>query len=122
MSVAALQAEALGQCLQRSEAEENNRPLWRFFFDRAAQIADIAWTLAATADLAIEGVKGRKPPGFPVLNWYMGRVQNLASRDESVCRAFFDVSNLLASPTALFAPRIALKVFSPGAGHRPAIV
>ena len=122
MSVAALQAEALGQCLQRSESEENNCPLWRSFFARAAQIADIAWTLAATADFAIEGVKGRKSLGFPVVNWHMGRVQNLASRDESVCRAFFDVSNLLASPTTLFAPRIALKVFSPGAGHRPATV
>ncbi len=80
---------------------------------------DIAWTLAASADLANEGVTGKKPPGFPVVNWYMGRVQNLASRDEAVCRAFFDVSNLLASPSTLFSPGIALKVLLRGAPESP---
>ena len=121
MSVAALEAEALGQCLQRSQSDAGSRPLWKLFFERAAQIADMAWALAASADLANDGVTGQKPPGFPVVNWYMGRVQNLASRDEGVCRAFFNVSNLLASPTTLFNPRIAVKVLRPGAGGRPVV-
>lgn len=119
MSVAALEAEALGECLQGRGSAGRGRPLWRAFFRRASRIGDIAWTLAAGADLALDGVEGPRPPGFPVLNWYLGRLQNAAGREEGVCRAFFDVSNLLAPPATLFAPRIALRVLGPGGGRRP---
>ena len=119
MSVAALEAEALGQCL---DVPIPRQPLWQSFYTRAAEISDIAWTLAASADLALDGVEGKKPPGFPIVNWYMNRVQDLAGRDAKVCRAFFEVTNLLAPPARLFAPGIAAKVVIGGRGReRPPV-
>ncbi len=119
MSVAACEARALGACLAGPETSDT-RPLWRRFFDRATPVVDIAWDLALAADLAVDGVTGKKPTGFRMVNRYMERLQNVAARDEDVCLAFFKVTNLLASPGWLFAPRIAWKVLAPGAGRKPA--
>ena len=128
MSVAACEARALRTCLDGPDVSDT-RPLWRRFFDRATSVVDIAWDLASSADLAVDGVAGQRPPGFRLVNRYMERLQNVAAHDEDVCRAFFNVTNLLATPGSLFAPRIAWKVLSPelaeslcrrpGLGSRP---
>jgi len=81
-------------------------------FERgASEVIDVPWRLAAGADFAHPGVTGHRARTTGAINWYVGQVQRAATRDEAVCRALVPVTGLLAPPSALFRPRIALRVF-----------
>ena len=45
------------------------------------------------------------------VNWYLDRVHQAASTDRHVCRAFFDVANLLEPAPSLFRPSILARVW-----------
>jgi 2-polyprenyl-6-methoxyphenol hydroxylase-like FAD-dependent oxidoreductase len=107
MSVTALEALALDACLDRGLTVDN---LWRPFIREASRIIETPWTIAAGSDFAFAGVKGPKPVGTDVINWYLEHVHRAASTDRVVCRAFFDVANLLAPATTLFRPRVVGRV------------
>jgi hypothetical protein len=66
--------------------------------------------IAAGSDFAFAGVTGRKSAGTDFVNWYMNRVHRVASSDRQVCRAFFDVANLLKPAPTLFHPRVVARV------------
>ena len=108
MSVATLEALALADCLRTLPTVEQ---LWRPFFKQASRIIDTPWMIAAGSDLAYEGVTGARPRGIDVTNWYMARVHKAASKDQTVCRAFFDVANLLRPAPTLFRPSILARVW-----------
>lgn len=105
MSVAALEGLLLEQCLAGGIAD-----LPRRFFLEARRIIDTPWMIAAGSDFAFEGVTGRKPAGTDATNWYLRHVHRAAATDRIVCRAFFDVANLLKPATTLFSPRIVARV------------
>ena len=105
MSVAALEAESLAECLQGGPVD-----LPRRFYRRVAKVIDTPWRLAAGADLAHPKVVGSRTPATRIANWYVGNVLRAATLDEEVCRAFMMVSGLVAPPSTLFRPRIALRV------------
>ena len=107
MSVTALEALALDACLDRGVPADK---LWRPFIQDAARIIETPWTIAAGSDFAFRGVTGTKPAGTDVVNWYLERVHRAASTDRVVCRAFFDVANLLAPAPTLFRPRVVGRV------------
>jgi 2-polyprenyl-6-methoxyphenol hydroxylase-like FAD-dependent oxidoreductase len=107
MSVASLEALALGACLDRGMTPEN---VWRPFIKEASKIIETPWTIAVGSDFAFTGVTGPKPAGTDVINWYLDHVHRVAATDKVVCRAFFDVANLLAPATTLFHPRVAGRV------------
>jgi 2-polyprenyl-6-methoxyphenol hydroxylase-like FAD-dependent oxidoreductase len=107
MSVAALEAVALQECMARASSFDN---LWRPFIQKASRIIDTPWTIAAGSDFAFPGVTGPKPAGTDAVNWYLDRVHRAAAQDRMVCRTFFDVANLLAPATALFQPRFVARV------------
>jgi 2-polyprenyl-6-methoxyphenol hydroxylase-like FAD-dependent oxidoreductase len=109
MSVAALEGVRLAQCL---DDEEDTTTLSRRFFNDARTIVDTPWTIAAGSDFAFPGVTGAKPTGTDAINWYLARVHRAASTDRVVCRAFFDVANLLKPATALFAPPVLGRVLA----------
>jgi hypothetical protein len=67
--------------------------------------------IATGGDLAFDGVRGRRTLGVRVVNWYLGHVHRAAATDRHVCRAFFDVANLLQPPTTLFKPSVMGRVF-----------
>jgi len=120
MSVAALEAETLEGCLKEGYEE-----LPRRFYRRVSKVVDTPWKLAAGADFAHPGVEGNKAPTTGIVNWYVGHVRRAITRDEEVCRAFTMVTGLLMPPSALFRPKIALRVFRhsltrPKAFERPA--
>ena len=108
MSVAALEALTLAECLRTAQNVEH---LWREFFKASAKVIDTPWTIAAGSDFAYEGVTGPKPAGTDMVNWYLDRVHKAASRDQYVCRTFFDVANLLRPATTLFHPMVAARVW-----------
>jgi hypothetical protein len=83
----------------------------RRFYRRVSEVVDVPWKLAARADFAHPGVEGSRTLTTGIVNWYVGHVRRAITRDEEVCRAFTFVTGLLAPPSALFRPRIALRVF-----------
>lgn len=107
MSVATLEALALRDCL---ESESSTDDVWRPFFKAASRVIDGPWMIASGGDFAFEGVTGSRPFANGAINWYLERVHKAASTNRRVCRAFFDVANLLATPPALFKPSIVARV------------
>lgn len=109
MTVAALQ----GLALQASLGERpDGAGLARRFFRRAATVIDTPWSLVLRNDFTYPAVRGHRPPGTRVLNWYIAQLHQAAHRDAVVCRAFLEVTNLLAPPRSLFHPRIAVRVLA----------
>ena len=115
MSVATLEALALEACLETAPAAGE---VWKPYFKAASRIIDGPWTIAVGGDFAFEGVTGAKPAGNGVLNWYLNHVHKAASIDRRVCRAFFDVANLLAPPPSLLRPSTVARVARACLFHR----
>lgn len=107
MTVAALQALLLGQCLDRGGTQQ----LARRFFRAASRLIDTPWDIAVGGDLAYEEVEGRRGPKVWIINRYMPRLLAAAHREAAVANVFHQVANLAASPLTLFHPRVALRVF-----------
>src|SRR5436305_15317844 len=105
MSVAAMEARALGECLAAGDER-----LARRFYRAAAKIVDIPWLVATGEDLRYPQVAGKRPPLHGLVNRYMERLHRVAGYDPVVCRRFFDVANLLAPPSAVMAPAVARRV------------
>ncbi len=118
MTSGALQAAALGACLREGRAEGAGLP--RRFYRRAAKVIDTPWQMAAGADFAYPAVTGHKPVGTDLVNRYFGLVLRAAVADPAVCRTLVEVTNLLAPPRALFAPRVVWRVARAALGRRPA--
>jgi 2-polyprenyl-6-methoxyphenol hydroxylase-like FAD-dependent oxidoreductase len=107
MSVAATEAKALDESLATGTADLAKR-----FYTRARKIIDIPWLIATGEDLRFPQVEGRRPPGSRLVNRYLERVHAAASDDAKVCRKFFDVLNLLATPDSLMSPSVAWRVIA----------
>lgn len=105
MSVAALEAEALQDCLRGGTDGLAPR-----FFQRAGQIVDIPWSIAVGNDLRMPETKGPRTAGVAFINWYMARLHKAAHHDPTVAMAFHQVANLLAPPPSILHPRIASRV------------
>ena len=105
MSVAALEARVLQQCLARGAAG-----LPRRFFQQASKVVDIPWSIAVGGDLRIPEVEGQRPLMVRFINWYMSKLQVAARHDAVVTLAFHRVANLLAPPPSILHPRISVRV------------
>jgi 2-polyprenyl-6-methoxyphenol hydroxylase-like FAD-dependent oxidoreductase len=101
MSVAAVQAMALRDCL----AQGGDRLARRVLRASASAMAN-AWQLAAGSDLAYPDVEGNPTRAMRVIGRYVQRVLQAAETDPHVARRFLAVSGLVASPAALFTPRV----------------
>jgi 2-polyprenyl-6-methoxyphenol hydroxylase-like FAD-dependent oxidoreductase len=112
MSVAASEAKALDNCLRRG----GDAPVWKQFFARASKLADSPWTIATGEDMKYPQVKGKRPPGFKLVNAYMARAHKACTKDPVVLKQFFQVANLLAPPTSMMSPRIVWRVALGGRG------
>jgi 2-polyprenyl-6-methoxyphenol hydroxylase-like FAD-dependent oxidoreductase len=113
MSVAALEAEALSDCLH--EREDLAGLPWQFF-RRAARIVDGPWLLATGADFLYPGAVGKRPAGTGVLGWYNVNVLELSGQDPRVQATFLEVMHLKCSPFRLFAPAVLLPVLGRALG------
>lgn len=111
MTVAAFEAQALEELLQ---ADPNLNDLHRHFFARVAKIVDVPWSMATSEDFRYPTIEGKRPAGTALLHRYLKRVHFVARYDEVVCRTFFDVANMIKSPTALFDPKILWRVLTGG--------
>lgn len=113
MSVAATTAVALDEHLRRHPAD----------LGRAAQAAvaagsTTAWLIATGADLRYPSTVGTRRRRDRLSHWYLDRANDVANRDRYVCRVLTDVMHLVAPPTALTRPGVALRVLRGRPGPR----
>lgn len=105
MTVAAMEAQALGECLARGP----NR-LAKYFFAKASKIIDVSWSAAVGNDLGFPEVEGPRTPMVRFLNWYLGKVHIAAHHDAQVSIAFLKVINMIAPPPSIMHPYIVRRV------------
>ena len=105
MSVAALQALVLRDCLRAGD-----RQLARRFFRKAAKPIQVAWNMAVGGDLAMPYVEGRQALPLRLTNSYVGRVLVAAEHDPVVAARFFRVSAFVEKPPRLMTPAMVARV------------
>jgi 2-polyprenyl-6-methoxyphenol hydroxylase-like FAD-dependent oxidoreductase len=115
MSVAALEAQALGEVLDRHGLDRVGPRTLR----RARPTVDAAWTMATGADLQDPGVEGRRGIGWRTTSRYLRRALAAATTDAEVADALLAVNGMVRPPTSLFAPRLARRVMGPRTERRP---
>jgi 2-polyprenyl-6-methoxyphenol hydroxylase-like FAD-dependent oxidoreductase len=101
MSVAALEAIELRRSLERGPHQLAPR-----FFRAAQKVVNPAWDMAVGGDLALPEVAGHRSLLTRISNAYAERLLRVAEHDPIVAAAFGDVSDLLAPPHHILAPRI----------------
>jgi 2-polyprenyl-6-methoxyphenol hydroxylase-like FAD-dependent oxidoreductase len=106
MSVAALEALALRECLH----DGPGAGLAPRFFAKAARIIDIPWGIAVTSDLRFPWIQGARTARVRLVNAYLARFHVAAERDPVLGRAFLRVVNLMDRPEGLLRPAIAARV------------
>ena len=109
MSVSAMAAIELGK--QLAEANGQLDGVAQAFQLGYPKIVESAWLLATSADIEWLGGKEATSLTERFAGWYMPKVLNALPNDQAVHKAFLQVQNLLAPPTVLFSPAIALRVF-----------
>ncbi|WP_408015881.1 hypothetical protein [Rhodococcus chondri] len=105
MTVAALEADVLRQCLQHELSE-----LPRSFFRASAKPVGAAWQLAVGADLALPEVEGPRSLQVRLANAYVDRVLAAAETDAVVADRFLRISSLIDPPRHLAHPALAIRV------------
>ncbi|MFZ0594077.1 MAG: hypothetical protein WAM39_26710, partial [Bryobacteraceae bacterium] len=105
MSVAALQADALQQCLMQDDENLAHR-----FFERASRVVDILWRITVGSDLRIPETIGPRNARVRFINWYIAKLHKAAHYDPEVSVAFLKVANLVAPLPSIMHPRIAMRV------------
>ncbi|RFU22177.1 FAD-dependent monooxygenase [Geodermatophilus marinus] len=118
MTSAALQAEALGRCLDRTGAVD--RALARRYFAAASRVVAVPWSLAVGGDFAYPGTEGPRPAGTDLLNRYVARTVVAAQHDDAVALRLNEVQAMVRRPGSLFLPGIALRVLRRGRATGPA--
>jgi 2-polyprenyl-6-methoxyphenol hydroxylase-like FAD-dependent oxidoreductase len=108
MTVAALQAQALGRQLDRAGAID--RAFTRAYFRAAARTVATPWSIAVGGDFTYPATTGRKPFGTDVVNRYMDRVVRAGQYDDEVVVRLNETLALVRSPWALFGPAFATRV------------
>jgi 2-polyprenyl-6-methoxyphenol hydroxylase-like FAD-dependent oxidoreductase len=99
MTVAALEALVLRNCLSRGTADLSRR-----FFRASAKPIDQAWQLATGADLSLPEIQGTPPLSTRLLSGYMDRLLTAAEHDTAALEQFLKVAWLVDAPTRLLRP------------------
>jgi flavin-dependent dehydrogenase len=102
MSTAALEAVELEACLKGGL--ENGLALR--FFERAARVIDMPWSISVGADLGLPCTIGPRNPAIRIINWYMRKLHRAAHHNPVATLAFHKAANLLAPPPSILHPRV----------------
>ena len=110
MSVAAQQARALAECLQRRAAGDPWPELSAQFTRLATQIADQAWNMSAISDFLFRQTTGPRPPDLRERLVRIAALQQLVGEDPEIHRLAARVNHLLDPPSVLKSPEIEARV------------
>ncbi|WP_143044389.1 NAD(P)/FAD-dependent oxidoreductase [Paenibacillus sp. CF384] len=124
MSVAAMEALALEECLVREWKDRARRKdttgtgisarLTKRFYRRIAKVIDPVWKITIVEDFRFPHVVGKKPFGLSLLQWYTGRIFHRSSQNTDVYHAFIYVMNLLRPVRTLFSPSMLYRILRRG--------
>jgi 2-polyprenyl-6-methoxyphenol hydroxylase-like FAD-dependent oxidoreductase len=114
MTVAAIEATILHECLRRGEADLPSR-----FFEHSAKWIRLAWQTAVGSDLALPEVTGPRPWSTRLGNAYVDKVLRAAEVDRSVAQQFMRVTGMLDTASTLMRPTVVARVI--GANLRPRV-
>lgn len=119
MSVAAVAAECLGECV--AVGHEGLTPR---YLASVNGILDHAWSMARGADASyIPSVRARQPLPVRLLGRYQERLVAAAADDPVVAGAFLETIGLVAEPQSLLRPAVALRVLAHAVkARRPALL
>jgi 2-polyprenyl-6-methoxyphenol hydroxylase-like FAD-dependent oxidoreductase len=104
MTVSALDAVALRDCLRRGD---HNLP--RRYFRAAAKQISVAWQMAAGADLAFPEVEGRRSPATLLMNRFADWALTACESDPITVTRFFRVNSLVDPPLRLLHPSFVVR-------------
>ncbi|MET0897161.1 MAG: 2-polyprenyl-6-methoxyphenol hydroxylase-like oxidoreductase, partial [Mycobacterium sp.] len=105
MTVAALDAVALRDCLGRGLAD-----LPRRYFRASAKPIAVAWRMAAASDLNFPAVQGRRPPSMRIITRLVDWALTAGESDPVVAVRFFKVNGLIDHPVHLLHPVVVSRV------------
>jgi hypothetical protein len=105
MTVAALEANALGEHLSENEVISA-----KTYFAKVSKIIDDSWSAAVGTDLSFPEVEGQRTPLIRFLNWYFSKLHIAAHSDADVSVAFLKVINMISPPPSILHPRIIWRV------------
>jgi 2-polyprenyl-6-methoxyphenol hydroxylase-like FAD-dependent oxidoreductase len=105
MTVSALEAEALRDCLR-----VGSHDLARRFFRAASKSIRVAWQIAAGGDLAFPEVEGRRSLSMRVSNRCADWILSACESDTLTTERFFRVNNFVDPPARLFHPAFIYRV------------
>ncbi len=101
MTVAALDAVALRDCLRRGD-----RDLPRRFYRSTAKHLRVAWQTAVGSDLSLPEVEGKRSPSMRISNAYLNWVLTAAETDPAVASQFVRVTGMIDPPSRLLRPSL----------------
>jgi 2-polyprenyl-6-methoxyphenol hydroxylase-like FAD-dependent oxidoreductase len=104
MTVAALQARVLRQCLSRG-----TDGLARRYFRAAAKPIGAAWQFAVGGDLNLPEVQGPRPLSLRLTNRYVDRLQTAAESDLVVAEQLLRVAGFVDPPARLLHPKMMIR-------------
>lgn len=108
MSVAAMEALVLGECLRQQAQDEG---LAKCFQKRLAQLVAFPLQLASSSDLEWFPSENRvSDPEKVLMGRYINQVMRAANRNPQVLETFLHVQHLLEPPSTFFRPDIVLQV------------
>ena len=105
MTVAALDAAVLRDCLSRGVAD-----LPRRYFHASAKPIGVAWRMAAASDLAFPAVQGRRSTTMRVITRLVDWALTACESDPVVAVRFFKVNGLIDHPVSLLHPAVVGRV------------
>jgi 2-polyprenyl-6-methoxyphenol hydroxylase-like FAD-dependent oxidoreductase len=105
MTVAALDAAALRDCLRRGGTD-----LPRRYFRASAKAIGVAWQMAAGSDLAFPEVAGRRSRSMRVTTRLVDWALTACESDPVVAVRFFKVNGLIDPPVRLLLPAFVYRV------------
>ena len=114
MTVAALQALALREQVQRDGTVEPRR-----WFRRIARIVDAPWDMVVGGDLAHPEVDGPRTAKVRLLGAYIARLHAAAAQEPRCAVAFARVMAMVDPPTSLLRPGTVTRVLRGGGRKAP---
>jgi 2-polyprenyl-6-methoxyphenol hydroxylase-like FAD-dependent oxidoreductase len=107
MTSAALQAAALGRCLERTTVVD--RRFARRYHRNVTRVVAAPWSVAVGGDFAYPATAGPKPIGTDLLNRYVRSVTIAAQHDDDVALRFNEVAAMVRRPESLLTPPFAVR-------------
>jgi 2-polyprenyl-6-methoxyphenol hydroxylase-like FAD-dependent oxidoreductase len=110
MTIAAIEATVLRDCLRRRGGLDGTRGLPRRFFRTSAKNIRVAWQTAVGSDLALPEVPGPRPIPMRISNALLEPVLRANEVDSVVAGQFMRITTMVDTPIRLLRPSILVRI------------